>query len=106
MSVVSYCKCQHWFCVEDLTSVISPLCVHRGKTFMSARSEHIERLLLGLSAKIKRSGVLPAHLPLGLDAGILVPAPQLSCAGFVCCHCTGRWAVLDNTHGNDSTSFR
>ena len=26
-------------------------------------------------------------------------------AGFVCCHCTGTWAVLDNTHGKDSGAF-
>ena len=62
--------------------------------------------LLGLLAKIKVLGVLPAHLPLVLDAGILVSVPPLSCAGFVCCHCTGRWAVLDNTHGKDSGAFR
>ena len=41
-------------------------------------------------AKIKVLGVLPAHLPLVLDAGILVSVPPLSCAGFMCCHCTGR----------------
>ena len=63
--------------------------------------------LLGLLAKIKVSGVLPAHLPLILDAGtVLVSVPPLSCAGFVCCHCTRRWAVLDNTHGKDSGAFR
>ena len=55
-------------------------------------------LLLGLLAKIKVLGVLPAHS--------LVSVPPLSCAGFVCCHCTGRWAVLDNTHGKDSGAFR
>ena len=63
--------------------------------------------LLGLLAKIKVSGVLPAHLPLVLAAGtVLVSVPPLSCAGFVCCHCTRRWAVLDNTHGKDSGAFR
>ena len=62
--------------------------------------------LLGLLAEIKVLGVLPAHLPLVLDAGILVSVPPLSCAGFVCCHCTGRCAVLDNTHGKDSGAFR
>ena len=62
--------------------------------------------LLGLMAKIKVLGVLPAHLPLVLDAGILVSVPPLSCACFVCCHCTGRWAVSDNTHGKDSGAFR
>ena len=50
-------------------------------------------------------GVLPAHLPLVLDVGILVSVPPLSCAGFVCCHCTGRWAVLDDTLGKDSGAF-
>ena len=62
--------------------------------------------LLSLFAKIKVLGVLSAHLPLVLDAGISVSVPPLSCAGFVCCHCTGRWAVLDNTHGKDSGVFR
>ena len=57
-------------------------------------------------AKIKVLGVLPVHLPLVLDAGILVSVLQLSFAGFVCCHCTGRWAVLDNTHGKNSGAFR
>ena len=38
--------------------------------------------------------------------GILVSVPPLICAGFACCHCTGRWAVLDNTHGKDSCAFR
>ena len=61
---------------------------------------------LGLVAKIKVLGVLLAHLPLVLDAGILVSVPLLSCAGFVCCHCTGRWAVLDYTHGKDSGALR
>ena len=42
-------------------------------------------LLLGLLAKIKMLGVLPAHLPLVLDAvTVLVSVPSLSCAGFVC----------------------
>ena len=64
-------------------------------------------LLLGQLAKIKVSGVLPAHLPLVLDAGtVLVSVPPLSCAGFVCCHCTRRRAVLDNTHGKNSDAFR
>ena len=41
-------------------------------------------VLLGLLAKIKVAGVLPAHLPLVLDAGtVLVSVPLLSCAGFV-----------------------
>ena len=50
-------------------------------------------------------GVLQAPLPLILDAGTaLVSVPPLSCAGFVhvCSHCTGRWAVLDNTQGKES----
>ena len=63
--------------------------------------------LLGLLAKIKVLGVMPGHLPLVLDVGtVLVSAPPLSCVGFVCCHCTGRWAVLDITHGKDSGAFR
>ena len=67
----------------------------------------LQRSLLGLLAKIKLLGVLPAHLPLVLDAGtVLVSVQPLSCAGFVCCHCTGRWAVLDNSHGKDSGVFR
>ena len=52
-------------------------------------------------------GVLPAHLPLVLDAGsVLLSVPPLICAGFVYCHCTGMWAVLDNTHGKDCGPFR
>ena len=58
---------------------------------------------------IEVMGVLPAHLPLVLDAGIfpgiLVSIPPLRCAGFGCCYCTGRWGVLDNTHGKDSGAF-
>ena len=62
---------------------------------------------LATMAMIKVSGVLPAHLPLVFDAGtVLVSVPPLSCAGFVCCHCTRRRAVLDNTHGKDSGAFR
>ena len=62
---------------------------------------------VGLLAKIKVLGVLPAHFPLVLDAGtVLVSVPPLSCAGFVCCHCTRRWAVLDNTQGEDGGEFR
>ena len=39
-----------------------------------------------------KTGVLPAHWPLILDAGtVLVSVPLLICAGFVYCHCTGRW---------------
>ena len=50
---------------------------------------------------------LRSHWPLILDAGTgLVSVLLLSCAGYVYCHCTGRWAVLDNTHGNDSGAFR
>ena len=52
-------------------------------------------------------GVLPAHLPLVLDAGtVLVSVPPFMCTGFVYCRCTGRWAVLDNTYGKDSGVFR
>ena len=61
--------------------------------------------LLGLLAKIKVLCVLPAHLPLVLDVGtVSISVPPLTCAGFVCCHCTRRWTVLDNTHGKDSTA--
>ena len=64
-------------------------------------------MLLGLLAKIKVLGALPAHLPSILDAGtVLVSDPPLSCAGFVYCHSTGRRAVLDNKHGIDSGAFR
>ena len=60
-----------------------------------------------LLAKIKVFGVLSEHLPLILDAGtVLVSVPPLSCTGFVCCQCTGRWAVLDNILGKDSGAFR
>ena len=51
-------------------------------------------------------GVLPAHLPLVFVAGtVLVSVPSLICAGFVYSHCTGRWAVLDNTHGKIIGAF-
>ena len=60
-----------------------------------------------LLAKIKVLCELPAHLPLVLDAGTaLGSVPPSGCAGFVYCHCTGRWAVLDNTHGKHSWAFR
>ena len=63
--------------------------------------------LLGLLAKIKVLGVLPAHLPLVLDAEfVLLSVPPLICAGFAYCHCTRRWAVLDNTPSNDYGAFR
>ena len=59
-----------------------------------------------LLAKIKVFGVLSEHLPLILDAGtVLVSVPPLSCTGFVCCQCTGRWAVLDNTRSKSSGAF-
>ena len=62
---------------------------------------------VGLFAKIKALGVLPAHLPLVLDAGtVLVSVPPFSCEGFVCCHCTRGRALLDNTHGKDRGAFR
>ena len=32
--------------------------------------------------------------------------PPLICAGLVYCHCTGRRAVLDNTHGKEGSAFR
>ena len=52
-------------------------------------------------------GVLPVHLPLVLDLGtVLVSLPRLICAGFVYCHFTRRWAVIDNTHGKDRGAFR
>ena len=42
-----------------------------------------------------------------LDAGtVLISIPLLTCAGFVYCHCAGRWAVLDNTNGKDRDAFR
>ena len=64
-------------------------------------------MLLDLLAKIKMLGVLPAHLPLVLDAGTALESdPLLICAGFACCHCTKRWAVLDITHGKESDAFR
>ena len=65
-------------------------------------------MLLGLFAKIKVLDVLPAYLSLvfdaameiflprgiSLDAGTVLESIQtLSTAGFVCCHCAGRWAV-------------
>ena len=44
---------------------------------------------LGLFAKIKVFGVLPAHWPLILDEGtVLESVPPLICAGFAYCHCT------------------
>ena len=46
---------------------------------------------------------MPVHLLLVLDAGnVFESVSPLSCAGFVYCHCTGRRAVFDNTHGKDS----
>ena len=54
-------------------------------------------------AEIEVFGVFPAHRPSVLDAGtVLVSVPWSICAGFVYCHCTGRWAMSDNTHGKDS----
>ena len=50
--------------------------------------------------------MLPARWPLVLDAGtVLLSITPFICAGFVYCHCTGRWAVLDNTYGKDSGVF-
>ena len=47
-----------------------------------------------IKAKIKVLGVLPAHLFMVLDVGTdLVSVPTLICAGFVFCHCIGRWAL-------------
>ena len=67
----------------------------------------LELTNIGLLAKIKVLGVLPAHLPLVMGVGIvLVSVLPLVCAGFVYCHCTDRWAVLHNTHGKDSGAFR
>ena len=61
---------------------------------------------LGLLAKIKVIGVLPVHCPLVLDAcAVLVSVPPLVCAGFVYCHGTRKWAVLDYTHSRDSAAF-
>ena len=60
-----------------------------------------------LLAKIKVFGVLLAYWHLVLDAGtVLVSVPPFICAGFVYCHCTGRWTVLDNTHSKESNAFR
>ena len=41
-----------------------------------------------------------------MQAPVLESVPLLICAGFVYCHCTGRWAVFDNTHSKDSGAFR
>ena len=56
---------------------------------------------------IKVFDVLPAQLPLILDAGTVVESvPQLICAGFVYCHCARGGGVFDNTYGKDSSEFR
>ena len=58
---------------------------------------HLIHKLLGPLAEIKVFGVLSTHWPLILDVGTVSEyTPQLICAGFVYCHCTGRWAVFDN----------
>ena len=56
-------------------------------------------------AKIKVFGVLEA-LTSDLGCWHCFGIRSLVCAGFVCCHCTGRWTVLDNTHSIDSDAFR
>ena len=66
-----------------------------------SKTRIIASLLIG-----KVFGVLQAHLPLVLDGGtVLLSVPLLICTGFVYCHWTGRWAVLDNTHSKDSGVF-
>ena len=75
-------------------------------TFIPSINQSAHSIPVRVLVKIKGFGVLPAHLPLVSDADILVSVPPLSCAGFVCCHCTRRWAVLGNTHGKDSGAFR
>ena len=64
-------------------------------------------LKYGLTARINVLGVFKAHLPFILDAGtVLLSVPSLISAGFVYCHCTGRWAVLDNAHCKDIGAYR
>ena len=79
----------------------SKICSETGLHFTVPRGEP------SLLAKIKVLDVLPAHIPLVLDAGtVLVSVSPLICTGFVYCHCTGRWPVLDNTHDKESCAFR
>ena len=64
-------------------------------------------VVLGLLANIKVFGALPAHRPFVLDVGtVLVSVSPLICAGFVYCHCTGRCAVFDKTHGEETGASR
>ena len=59
---------------------------------------HVRSMFLGLLAKIKLKGVLPAHLPLVLDAGtVLEFVPPLSCAGFLCVTAQGAGGVRQYT---------
>ena len=42
-----------------------------------------------------------------MDVGTALDAiPPAICADFMCCHCKGRWAVFNSTHGKDSGAFR
>ena len=67
--------------------------------FYSLQPHELQVHLLRPLAKIKVLCMLLVHLPFVLDAGnVLESVPPLSYAGIVCCHCTGRWAVLDNKH--------
>ena len=55
---------------------------------------------------IKVFGMLPAHNILVSDAGtVFLSISLLIYASFAYCHCSGRWAVLDNTHSKDSSAF-
>ena len=64
-----------------------------GKIYCPDESVFKYSFLLGLLAKIKVFGVLPAHWPLILDEGtVLESIPLLICAGFANCHCT--WSLV------------
>ena len=64
-----------------------------GKISCPDESVFKNSFLLGLLAKIKVFGVLPAHWPLILDEGtVLESIPLLICAGFANCHCT--WSLV------------
>ena len=72
---------------------------------MSFQAEGLP-LTIGLLAKIKLLGVLTFDLGRTAAGTVFVSVLLLICAGFVYCHCTGRWAVLDNTHSKDRGAFR
>mgnify|MGYP001800022204 CR=1 FL=1 len=42
----------------------------------------------------------------GIRPTVFLNTALLIWTGFVYSHCTGRWAVFDNTHGKDSDAFR